>query len=296
MPPQPPGEKRPPAKIWPLPLTGRVAVNAGFVQFTRHRIEPLVGSVTFERGRAQLEVNQARMCGLSFPLTVEALPDKYTVWALVTMNDEPFEAAMRCLTGGGVEISGNADLLAELRTHGRGEEELIRNLYGTARGELRKGRVKKFALIGNILSVRDIAALKNVKEDGFAYRSLTADGRFENGEFMLREGFFDSDAARIAASGTIDLAGANSRLDVLLGLLTTVDRVAGAIPIVGDIFGSTMLALPVSVSGDIRDPRVVPLGPRAITSQMLGIFERTLKLPGKLVVPAAKEPPPGTTR
>jgi hypothetical protein len=29
----------------------------------------------------------------------------------------------------------------------------------------------------------------------------------------------------------------------------------------------------------------VPLDPRAVTSQLLGIFERTLKLPGKLLQP-----------
>jgi hypothetical protein len=38
---------------------------------------------------------------------------------------------------------------------------------------------------------------------------------------------------------------------------------------------------------------VVPLGPRAITDSLLGIFERTLKLPGKLTVPATEAKPPG---
>jgi uncharacterized protein YhdP len=193
-----------------------------------------------------------------------------------------------------MDITGSADLRADLRTQGK-PGELVRNLSGTAQAELRQGSVKKFALIGNILSV---LSLRNVvskdatlREGGFPYRSLSAKGEFKNGEFLLEEGFFDSDAARIAASGRIDLQGANSRLDVLVGMLNTVDRVAGAIPIIGDIFGSTMLALPVSVSGDIRDPLVVPLGPRAVTDRLLGIFERTLKLPGKLVVPpAAKEP------
>jgi hypothetical protein len=283
-----PVEQAEPSALWPLPLTGRLAVSAGFVQFERQRIEPLEGVLTFERERAHLEVKQARMCGVSFPLVAEVLPDKYTVSAQVTMKDQPFEAAMHCLTGGTVEISGNADLSAELRTEGSGERELIRNLAGTAQGELRKGKVRKFALIGNILSLRDIAALKSVKDDGFAYRSLTTKGRFKDGEFLLEEGFFDSDAARLAASGRVDLHGNDTRLTVLVGLLTTVDRVVGAIPLIGDIFGGTMVALPVSVSGDIRDPQVIPLGPRAVTDQLLGIFERTLKLPGKLVAPAAR--------
>jgi len=50
------------------------------------------------------------------------------------------------------------------------------------------------------------------------------------------------------------------------------------------------VALPVEVIGDIRNPYVVPLGPRAISDQLLGIFERTLKLPGKLSVPEQPKP------
>jgi hypothetical protein len=155
------------------------------------------------------------------------------------------EQAMRCLTGNTVEITGSADLRADLSTRGKAED-LIRNLTGTAQAEVRKGRVKKFALIGNILSLRDIAALQGMKEDGFAYRSLSAKGRFAgSGEFLLDEGFFDSDAARLAANGRIDLLGPNSRLNVLVGLLTNVDRVAGAIPLIGDVFGGSLTALPI---------------------------------------------------
>jgi hypothetical protein len=105
---------------------------------------------------------------------------------------------------------------------------------------------------------------------------------------MLEEGFFDSDAVRLGAHGKVDLLGADSRLTVLVGLLTNVDRITGAIPIVGYVFGGSMTALPVGVTGDIRNPLVVPLGPRAVTDSLLGIFERTLKLPGKLVVPATE--------
>jgi len=40
-----------------------------------------------------------------------------------------------------------------------------------------------------------------------------------------------------------------------------------------------LTSIPVGVSGDIRNPLVVPLGPRAVTSELTGILERTLKLP-----------------
>ena len=67
------------SKLWPLPLTGRVEVSAGFVQFATHRVEPFEGRLSFERERARLEVKQARTCGLSFPLTFDATPEAFAV-------------------------------------------------------------------------------------------------------------------------------------------------------------------------------------------------------------------------
>lgn len=291
---KPPQTEPSSSKLWPLPVTGRVGVRAGFVQYQHYRIEPLQGNLLLERERASLEVKEARMCGVSFPLSGAATPQGFAVSAQISMKDEPVAQSMRCLTGEALDLSGNMDLRADLRTQGK-PGELVRNLTGTAQSELRKGSMKKFALIGNILSVlslRNLLDPKALKESGFPYRSLSAKGYFKDGEFILEEGFFDSDAARLAASGKVDLVGANSQLTVLVGLLTTVDRVVDAIPIIGGIFGGTMAALPVSVKGDIRNPEVVPLGPRAITGQLLGIFERTLKLPGKLVVPPGKDAPP----
>ena len=229
------------------------------------------------------------MCGVSFPMEIEAAPQMNSAAVHVRMKDEPLERAVRCLTGGNLELTGTADLTAELRTQGQ-RPHLLRDMTGSAQAEVRDGRVKKFALIGNLLALRGIASLEDMKSDGFPYRRMTAKGQFAGGRFQLEEGFFDSSAARLAAHGRIDLMGADSQLNVLIAPLAGVERVVGAIPLLGDVFGGTMVALPVAVSGDIRNPYVVPLGPRAISDQLLGIFERTLKLPGKLAVPEQPKP------
>jgi hypothetical protein len=283
--PDAPAEK---TQLWPLPITGRIEVRAGFVQFERHRIAPFDGILALEARRARLELKEARTCGLSFPMEVEAVPEDITAWLHLSMRDEPLADAIGCLTGGTVAMTGKADLRAELQTRGR-RPDLVRNLTGTAQAEVRDGRVKKFALIGNILAFRGIASLEDMaKADGFPYRRMIAKGHFAGGQFLLEEGFFDSSAARLAATGHVDLLGANSRLSVLIAPLTTVERIIGVIPLVGGVFGGALVALPVAVNGDIREPTIVPLGPRAITDQLLGIFERTLKLPGKLAVPTPK--------
>jgi hypothetical protein len=288
--PDPNAPKKKSSPLWPLPISGRVEIASGFLQHKEYRIEPFEGVLTLEPERARLEVKQARMCGVSFPMEVEAQPKNNSAAAHIRMQNEPLERTVRCLTGGDVELTGNADLTAELRVEGA-RPHLVRGLTGTVQTEMRQGRVKKFALLGNILSFRGIASVREMKEDGFAYRSMTAKGHFERGQFLVEEAFFDSDAVRLAAHGRIDLLGADSQLTVLVGLLTRVDRIAGAIPLVGDVFGGSMTALPMSVNGDIRNPTIVPLGPRAVSDQLLGIFERTLKLPGKLLPGEAKPPP-----
>jgi hypothetical protein len=61
-------------------------------------------------------------------------------------------------------------------------------------------------------------------------------------------------------------------------------------PVLGYVIGGALTSIPVGVTGDIRNPLVVPLGPRAVGSQVAGVFERTFKLPGKIVEPLSTKP------
>lgn len=273
--------------LWPLPLRGRIEVRSAYVEHGTYRAAPFDGVLTLEAERARLEVKQAAMCGVSFPLALELQPGRSSLDMQLVMQDQPFEKSLHCLTGGTVVITGNADLQADLRVQGR-RPHLLRDMTGSAHLVLRNGEVRKFAALGNILSVRNIADVGRMNQEGFPYRTMVAKGRFQNGEFLLDEGAFDSRAAHLAATGRVDMLGDKSRLTVLVGIFTIIDRIAGGIPILSDIFGGSLTALPVAVSGDIRDPLVVPLGPSAISERLLEIMSNTAKLPAKLFEPEAK--------
>jgi hypothetical protein len=105
------------------------------------------------------------------------------------------------------------------------------------------------------------------------------------------EGAFDSAALGLAANGTVELESRIADLNVLVAPFSRVDQIVRRVPLVGYILGGTFTSVPVSVHGDIFDPVVVPLGPKAVTAELAGIFERTLKLPGKVVQPAQSAPP-----
>jgi hypothetical protein len=215
--------------------------------------------------------------------------------AHIAAQKQGLEETARCLTERGVLITGNFDLKADLRAKGR-LRDLARNLEGTIRAESRDGKVMKFALLGNILSLQNVAAMfkdggPRIDDAGFPYRTFSASGRFKSGRFTIEEGVFTSAGMGLAANGWISLTDYQNRLTVLVAPFGRLDRIVRGVPIVGYVVGGAITSIPVGVSGDIRDPLVVPLGPGAITSELLGIFERTLKLPGKLVpLPGGEAP------
>lgn len=277
------------SRLWPLPVTGRIAVRSDFVQRGRHKVAPVVATLSLEERRARLDLEQATICGISLPLVLEATPQGYSVSARISAQKQELKQTAHCLSEERLVISGLYDLKADISTQGR-LAELPGNLKGTVRADARDGRVMKFALLGNILSMASVSSLMEpggpkLDDQGFPYRALIVAGRFEGGRFIIDEGAFHSDALGLAANGWISTTDYSSRLTVLVAPFSRLDELVRKVPLIGYVVGGVFTSVPVGVSGDIRDPLVVPLGPVAITSEVLGIFERTLKLPVKLVAP-----------
>ncbi len=280
--------------LWPLPVTGRIGLRAGFVQYGQHRVAPVALMLNLEPDRAHLDVEQAKLCGIDLPFVVEARAGVWSASARLAAMKQPVAQMVACLTGERVQITGEADFDVALKTQG-GAGELLRNLEGTGKAQVRDGRIQKFALIGNVLSLVDIEDLPQTAEDlasgaqGFRFRRILAAGRLGGGQFTLDEGAFESQAVGMAASGTIRLSDYDTRMTVLVAPFGKVDRLVRGIPVIGYVIGGTLTSIPVGVSGDIRSPIVVPLGPRAVTNELLGIFERTLKLPARMAEPPVRQ-------
>ena len=277
--------------IWPLPLTGTLNVRAGFVQYQRYRAAPVAAKFVLEHERVHVTATEVAVCGISFPFVADLTPGGVVASVALEAKDRQLEATVRCLSEESALVTGTFDLRGELHTEGR-RDELIDHLAGTLEVRIHEGEIRKLALLGNILALKNVTRLfsrgvPNIGNAGFHYREITATGSFGGGKFTLEQGALDSDAMGLVANGTVGLRDERADLTVLVAPFGSLDRLVRRLPLLGYVIGGALTSIPVGVSGSLRNPLVLPLGPEAVTSQLVGIFERTLKLPGKLL-PSAK--------
>ena len=64
------------------------------------------------------------------------------------------------------------------------------------------------------------------------------------------------------------------------------------IPVVGRVLGTRAVGIPLSVTGDLPDPRVVPLGPAAIGQSVVNLLRGVMNMPVDLLDPLAGRQPP----
>ena len=69
-----------------------------------------------------------------------------------------------------------------------------------------------------------------------------------------------------------------------------IQEVMQHVPIIGGIFGARVVGIPVSVTGDLDDPRVVPLGPAAIGEGLVNLLRAVVKTPIDLLDPFVGRP------
>ena len=91
--------------------------------------------------------------------------------------------------------------------------------------------------------------------EGCAYKSIEAKGKIKNGKLVLSDSVVDGPCIKMVFHGEIDLVRQKVDVVALVAPMRTVERVAGAAPIVGKLLDEAFVTLPVSISGDLADPQ-----------------------------------------
>jgi hypothetical protein len=286
----PPGEASPkPPAPKSFPLQGVVRLRADSVSFDRFTWRPIRARAQVEGNVFRFAITESNLCGISMTGSATLGAGEPAFEVATSASGEEIHSTIRCLSEERVALTGDFSMSARLAGEGT-EEAAFRSLRGPADIEMKDGRILKMTLLSSVLELLNVTDLlrgkfPDFRKEGFAYKTLVVRGEAKDGKFVLREAVMDAPSMQMVASGEVDIASREADLKVLVAPLQTVDAVVRRIPVLGYILGGSLLSVPVTIKGDIRDPKVTTMDPGAVGAGLLGIFERTLKSPVHVISP-----------
>jgi uncharacterized protein YhdP len=190
-------------------------------------------------------------------------------------------------------MAGKYDFDGEVKAQGKAKD-VARSLQGDLRFSAGEGMIHRSNVLVKIfgfLNVTDVfqGDLPDLQREGFAYHAITINGSLQGDKLVVTEAIIDGQSMKLFGTGNIHLIDKTLDLTVAVAPLKTVDFIVSKIPLVNYILGGTLVSVPMSVKGDWGDPKVTGLSASGVGAGLLGIIERTVSLPVKLVEPRAPE-------
>jgi hypothetical protein len=250
---------------------------------------PIYATLTLSPDRARLAVTRAGLCGIDFSGDIDIVGDRINMHLVPVAKDKPLEPTISCLSKNKNMATGQYDFSGTLEAESA-VADLGRSVSGDLSLSASEGRIHSFGILAKIFALLNLTEiyrgqLPDLSGEGFAYETMTIVADVEESKLMMRECTVEAPSMGLACEGEIDLAGREMDLVVLVAPFRTVDRIVKHIPIVGGIMGGKLISIPFRAKGELGNPAVIPLSPTAVGSGVLGILERTLKLPITLMEP-----------
>ncbi|MBU0993551.1 MAG: AsmA-like C-terminal region-containing protein [Proteobacteria bacterium] len=271
------------------PVSGRIDIKGEEVVYGNRTFTDLHSLVLFKKDEITASIIDAELCGIAVKGTIEAFPERVSFNIIPYVSDGNLNKTLNCLSEKKVQLDGEFNLNGEIEGMGGGKEGPDIT-HGRLEFKSVNGRIYNFVILAKTLSILNVADMlrgdfPDLRNEGFPYRSIKIKGYFESGKFILEEAVIDNSSMGITAKGEIALKDMTLNLTILVAPLKTVDLVIRHIPIVNEILDGTLVSIPVKVTGSYSSPKTVFLEPSAVESELVGIMERTLKLPFTIIKP-----------
>lgn len=273
-------------------VKGRIEAEVKEVSLKGLKLKEVKGTVGLDLPSGWwVDFKGGDLCGLTLGGTISSLGNAQKVELSVWAPEVELGSVTACL--GLKEGLADGVFLMEAKISS-GQE----GLWGEgSKGSLylysRKGRVYKLTALSKLFALLNATEVLRGKVPdlagkGFPYDKFEVVGKLKDGVLFVEEGVIEGQALKIFMEGKVDLRSGKVDLTVLVAPFRTFDVLLSNIPLLGYVLtgkSKTFLSFPFKVEGDYRQPEVFALPPQAIGKGLLGIMERTLKVPIKLVEP-----------
>jgi hypothetical protein len=284
------------AGSWDLPLQGTLRLKSKNLTFEGYNWSPVNADISFKHGTLIAVVTQADLCGISTPGELEITAKDLRLDFEPVSKNQDINFTLDCLWGAKGTATGRFDLESKVMSQGR-TEDVVRSFQGNIEFRAEDGRIymhDEFGVLGKVftrLSVTEMfqGKLPDMNTAGFPYKTAKIRAKLGDGKLSLDEAHINGEGMQVFGHGNVDLVNENLDLEIAVAPFKTVDTVVKHTPLIGRIFGGTLVSVPVKVTGDWSDPQVDAMDPSSVGSGLLGIIQRTVTLPVDLVQPLAPE-------
>ncbi|MEJ5357965.1 MAG: AsmA-like C-terminal domain-containing protein [Desulfobacterales bacterium] len=274
----------------PLEPTGRIGIAAERAVLGELEIAPL--RMSLEPGGREggvVWIERGALCGMLFMGRVGFAGGAIDAYLVPVVDARPLEETVPCLTRESSIASGNFNLDGALQARGRGED-LLRSATGRFAFVAEDGTIRKspfFARLFTVLNLTELyrGSLPDFDSGGFDYRRSTAELELAGGKLYVREWTIDGPTLWMGGRGEIDLLQRTLDFTLMVSPFKTIDRIVNRIPGLGWILGGRLVAVPMKATGELKDPRIVPLSPEAVGTSLLEMLKRAILLPVRIIQP-----------
>jgi len=270
-------------------FSGMLQVNLDRFIWDSYTMHPLEAEITFKADKVVIAVNHADICGISFQGLLNLSNQTLDIYFVPSSVKQSLVSTLACLTDKKEQATGTYNLSGEILAKAK-PAAISRSLTGKLAFSAEDGRIYRFGLLAKLLAILNVTEIyrgevPDLTGEGFAYHSLSAIAKLQGGKIYMEECSIDGAAMGIACEGDIDLVDRKINLLILVAPFKTVDRIVELLPLIGGVLKGKLISIPFRAKGDLNDPDVYPLPPTAVGSGILGILERTLKLPITIIQP-----------
>ena len=270
------------------PLEGTVRLKADSFTFAGFSWNALQATASLSQDEFRGTIERGEVCGIGTVGKVDFVNRELGLDLSLSATGGQLEPTSLCLTGNKHAVSGSYSLRAHVS--GRGTPENVRRtLLGQFEFSARDGQFAPEPTTDSPLEAAfdflnrtghfDVA-FPDLDRESFPFRSISIRGYVEGLTLVKDEFIIQSSLATITGNGKIDLE--HQQIDAR-GLVSV--RIPGAgivrrIPIFGSILDpSSLLGIPVRVTGSFEQPEVSYLSPADVGAQLLNIPMKVFGLP-----------------
>ena len=271
-----------------MPIHGTAKILTREFVYDNFVVSPLQADLSFSPDRATVHIKRAALCDIAIQGDIELAVGNRRMEIALSAKDQDLGPTIACLSDRDSEMTGrfsfDGSLSLPLQT-----QPPLRGLDGALSFHAGEGRINKSIPLSKLFSFLRVSeyfrGLPDLREEGFAYSTLTLAGDVRQGTLSLKEAAIDGPSMIITAEGTADLADGKINLTVLASPFKTLERMQKILPGRKEDGPATLVSMGVRLTGDIKNPDISPQPLSGISRGLRGVMERVLRAPVRIIEP-----------